>query len=185
MGAAEPVMRVIENAVSGERIVIRRSARETDGALLSFDLYLPPGKHVPASHAHPGQEEVFTVITGAMHFRIGRRHLIARAGDTVRVPSGTSHWFGNRTMQTAHAYVEARPALRLEELFVANEAMECRTVAGRRVPHVTALAAALLDHQPEIRAPLIPAWLVRTILAVPARLGRRRAARRIECAPHS
>ncbi|HEY6470577.1 MAG TPA: cupin domain-containing protein [Candidatus Dormibacteraeota bacterium] len=179
-------MRVIENPVSGERIVIRRSARETDGALLSFDLYLPPGKHVPASHVHPSQEEVFTVITGEMHFRIGRRHLIARAGDSVRVPSRTSHWFGNRSMQTAHAYVEARPALRLEELFVANEAMQCHTLGGRRVPHITALAAALLDYHAEVRAPLIPTWLVRVILAVPARLGRKHAtSRQIECAPHS
>jgi len=39
--------RVIANALTGERIVIRRGAAETDGALLEFDLYLPPGGHVP------------------------------------------------------------------------------------------------------------------------------------------
>jgi mannose-6-phosphate isomerase-like protein (cupin superfamily) len=179
-------MRVIENPVSGERIVIRRSARDTDGALLSFDLFLPPGKHVPAGHAHPGQEEQFTVLAGEMQFRIGGRHLVAGPGDIVRVPQGTSHWFGNRSSETVHAYVEARPALRLEELFVASEAMQCRTVAGRRIPHLTALAAALLDHQSEIRAPLIPMWLFRAMLAVPAWLGRRSSRyRRVACAPPS
>jgi mannose-6-phosphate isomerase-like protein (cupin superfamily) len=180
------VTRVIENPVSGERIIVRRSGQDTDGALLSFDLFLPPGKHVPASHAHPSQEEAFTVITGEMRFRVGRRHFVARPGDTVRVPPGTSHWFGNRSGHTVHAFVEARPALRLEELFIANEAMECRTIAGRRIPHFTALAAALLDYQPEIRAPWIPAWLARAVLAVPARLGRRHPRhQRIACAPHS
>ncbi|MBO0706281.1 MAG: hypothetical protein J2P39_13235, partial [Candidatus Dormibacteraeota bacterium] len=54
--------RVIENPVSGERIVIRRSGAETGGALLAFDLFLPPGAHVPAGHVHPEQEERFTVL---------------------------------------------------------------------------------------------------------------------------
>jgi hypothetical protein len=58
--------RVIENPISGERIVIRESGAQTGGRLLSFDLHLPTGAHVPAGHVHPSQEERFTVVTAAV-----------------------------------------------------------------------------------------------------------------------
>jgi mannose-6-phosphate isomerase-like protein (cupin superfamily) len=179
-------MRVIENPVSGEQIVIRQSASDTDGALLSFDLYLPPGTNVPAAHAHPRQEEAFTVVEGTMRFRVGGRRFVAGPGETVRVPPGTSHWFGNDSMQTVHARVEARPALRLEEFFAANEALPCRTIAGRHIPRLTALADMLLRYQAEVRAPLVPHWLVRAVLALPAWFGRRNPQQpSVACAPHS
>ena len=57
--------RVIDNAVSGERIVIRKSGAQTGGRVLAFDLFLPPGGHVPAGHVHPVQEERFTVVAGS------------------------------------------------------------------------------------------------------------------------
>ena len=76
---------VIDNPTSGERIVIRQSGADTDGRMLAFDLYLPPGGHVPATHAHPVQEERFTVIAGQLHFRIGRDTTLARPGETVVV----------------------------------------------------------------------------------------------------
>jgi hypothetical protein len=56
--------RVIVNPISGERIVIRHSGAETGGELLSFDLYLPPGGHVPASHVHPIQGATWRVTAG-------------------------------------------------------------------------------------------------------------------------
>src|SRR5437588_6297288 len=90
--------RVIDNPISGERIVIRESGAQTGGRLLSFDLFLPPGGHVPARHVHPVQEEQFTVVAGRMRFRLGpfgRRTIQAHPGDTVLVPAGTAHWFGN------------------------------------------------------------------------------------------
>jgi hypothetical protein len=42
------VGRVIHNPISGERIVVRASGTQTDGRLFAFDLFLPPGGHVPA-----------------------------------------------------------------------------------------------------------------------------------------
>ena len=80
--------RVIENPISGERIVVRQTAAETGGQLFVFDLFLPPGAHVPARHAHPIQEEQFTVLSGRMRFRIGGRTILAGPGETVVVPIG-------------------------------------------------------------------------------------------------
>src|SRR5205085_11403110 len=85
--------RVIDNPISGERMVIRESGAQTGGRLLSFDLFLPPGGHVPARHVHPIQVEQFTVVAGRMRFRLGRRTILAHPGDTVLVPAGTAHWF--------------------------------------------------------------------------------------------
>ncbi|HXM58886.1 MAG TPA: cupin domain-containing protein, partial [Candidatus Dormibacteraeota bacterium] len=141
----EPTGRVIHNPVSGERIVIRESGRETGGRLLSFDLFLPPGGHVPARHVHPEQEERFTIVAGRMRFRLGRRTIVARSGESVSVPAGRPHWFGNAGQDVAHARVEVRPALRMEELFEATEAMaRSGRIPGTRLPRLTDLAQVLL-----------------------------------------
>jgi len=169
--------RVIDNPISGERIVIRESGEETGGRLLRFDLYLPPGGHVPATHVHPVQEERFTVVSGRMRFRLGRRTILARPGETVLVPAGRSHWFGNAGEEVAHAHVEVRPALRTEELFAATEAMS-RTgrLPGTRLPRLTDLAVVLLEFQRELAVPTVPAFVVRAALTPLVWLARRRGA---------
>jgi quercetin dioxygenase-like cupin family protein len=167
--------RVIDNPISGERIVIRESGAETGGQLLSFDLFLPPGAHVPARHVHPVQEERFTVVTGRMRFRLGRRTIVATPGDTVLVPAGTAHWFGNVGAGVAHARVEARPALRMEEMFETAAALgRAGHVPGTRLPRLSDLALFLLEFQRELAVPDMPAFLVRALLAPLAWLGRRR-----------
>src|SRR4051794_9505336 len=95
--------RVISNALTGEQIVIRRSASETNGALLEFDLYLPSGGHVPARHVHPEQRERFTILAGELEFDVAGRTFRAAAGESVVVAPGTPHWFGNKGTQQAHA----------------------------------------------------------------------------------
>src|SRR5690242_1084127 len=80
--------RVICNPLSGEQIIIRTSGAETNGQLLIFDLFLPPGKQVPSRHTHPFQEERFTILAGTLHFRLGRRRVLAVPSDTVVVPPG-------------------------------------------------------------------------------------------------
>lgn len=138
--------RVIVNSATGERIVVRTSAADSDGALLAFDLYLPPGGHVPGRHSHPMQEEQFTIVSGELSFRLGGESLTARAGDVVVVPPSTRHWFGNRGPTTAHVFVEVRPALRMEELLAASEAVARRPMLLR----LPALARLLLSFRPEL-----------------------------------
>lgn len=167
--------RVIENPISGERIVIRASGAQTGGQLLSFDLFLPPGGHVPARHVHPVQQERFTVVAGLMRFRLGRRALVAHPGETVVVPVGTAHWFGNAGAGVAHAHVEVRPALRMEELFETTEALGREGhFHGAGLPHLADLARVVLEFQREVAVPNVPAFLVRALLAPLAWLGRRR-----------
>jgi quercetin dioxygenase-like cupin family protein len=167
--------RVIDNPVSGERIVIRESAAETGGRLLSFDLFLPPGAHVPARHVHPVQEERFTLVAGRMRFRLGRDTVLAGPGETVRVPPGTAHWFGNAGDEVAHARVEVRPALRMQEFFESTEAMgRAGHFLGTRLPRLSDLALVLLEFHREVAVPDVPAFLVMVFMAPLAWLGRRR-----------
>jgi quercetin dioxygenase-like cupin family protein len=160
---------VIDNPISGERIVIRTSAADTAGRLLCFDVFLPPGGHVPARHVHPHQVERFTVLAGQLRFRIGRRTVLAGPGDTITVPAGTAHWFGNSSTHVAQARVEVEPALRMEELLEASGAM-----AQDGHVHVTRLARVLLEFQRELAVPDIPAILVRAVLTPLAWVERRR-----------
>jgi hypothetical protein len=44
---------ILENPVSGEKIIFRQTAAETDGELLAFELVLAPGGAVPGAHVHP------------------------------------------------------------------------------------------------------------------------------------
>jgi quercetin dioxygenase-like cupin family protein len=173
--AASP--RVITNPISGEQIVIHTSGAETDGELLVFDLFLPPGKHVPSRHTHPIQEERFTILAGAMRFRLGWRRILATPSDTIVIPPGVAHWFGNAGAEAVHARVEVRPALRTEALFETVATIEAgahRSILYR-VRQLPAFARLLIEFQREVAAPDLAAWLVRPLLAVIARIGQRSA----------
>jgi quercetin dioxygenase-like cupin family protein len=174
--------RVIDNPVSGERIVIRESGAQTNGQRLSFDLFLPPGGHVPAAHAHLVQEERFTVVGGRIRFRLGvfgRHTIVAGPGETVVVPPRVTHWFGNAGSETAVARVTVRPALRTEELFEAIQVMaRAGHLPGTRLPRLADLGPFLLEFQRELAPPNVPSFVIRAVLVVTARLAAARSCAR-------
>jgi quercetin dioxygenase-like cupin family protein len=166
---------VIENPLSGEQITIRRTSADTGGAVLEWELVLAPGGRVPSSHAHPEQEEVFTVLAGQMRFRVGVRRVIANPGDTVRIPPGTVHHFANAASQPARVSVQTSPALSMQELLETAAALaRDQHTAGRRLPRPGDLVLFMRDFEREVRAPYLPAGLVRAVLAPLARLASRR-----------
>lgn len=166
--------RLITNPISGEQIIIRTSGAETNGTLLIFDLFLPPGKHVPSWHTHPIQEERFTILAGTMRFRLGWRSILAAPNATIVVPAGVAHWFGNAGPAMAHARVEVRPALQMEALFATAATMEAEAQhsIGDKVRKLLAIARLLITFRREVAAPSLAAWIVRPVLAVVARLDR-------------
>jgi len=170
-----PCGHVIENPLSGERITIRATAADTGGSVLGWELVLAPGGRVPSSHAHPQQEECFTVLAGQMRFRIGGRRVIADPGDIVRVPSGTVHHFANPGSQPARVAVQTRPALNMQDLLETAAALaQDQHAAARRLPNPLHLALFMHDFEREVRAPYLPAALVRAVTRPLARLARRR-----------
>jgi len=165
----------IVNPLSGEQIVIRRTAAETGGQVLDWELLLAPGGKVPSSHAHPAQQEIFTVLEGLMRFRVGWRRMVLRPGQRVCVPPGTVHHFANAGTEDARVAVESRPALCMEELLETAAAIaQEQHQAGRALPRPIELALFMTDFEREVRAPFLPPAVVRLVMRKLARLARRR-----------
>ncbi len=165
---------VIENPLSGERITILAPGPRADGSVLEWELVLAPGGRVPSSHAHPRQEESFTVLAGQMRFRIAGRRVLAGPGDTVRVPPGTVHHFANAGSEPARVAVQTSPALSMQELLETAAAMaRAQLAAARRLPRPLELALFMRDFEREVRAPYLPAALVGAVIRPLAWLARR------------
>jgi quercetin dioxygenase-like cupin family protein len=177
---------VLENHASGERITFRRTAAETNGALVAIDLELPAGSRVPGGlHIHPLQEERFEVVTGVMRFRMSRRKIVAGPGTVVLVPPGVPHDFASIGDEDALVRVEVRPALKMEQLFETAVALaaEGRTMLNG-IPKPLDLALFVRQFEEEVQAAFPPLWLQRLALTPLAWLARRRGyARRYESGP--
>jgi quercetin dioxygenase-like cupin family protein len=165
----------IHNPVTGERITFRRTAEDTGGKLLEFDLELAADGRVPGAHVHPEQEERFHVVEGTMSFRLGMRTIVAHAGDTVVVPAGRVHRFGNGGDGRARARVEVVPAFDMEDLLSTTaELAHEGNVTRSGMPKPLHLALFVRRFRREVRAPFPPAWVVQVAMAPLAALARRR-----------
>jgi mannose-6-phosphate isomerase-like protein (cupin superfamily) len=166
---------ILDNPVSGERIIFRKTAADTDGELLEIDLELAPDGHVPGKHVHPVQEERFEVLSGTMKFKMGRETVIAEAGEVVTVPAGVSHKFENGGDETAYVRVQVRPALRMEQLFETAVALanEGRTTA-KGMPKPLDLALFVREFADEVQGAFPPAWVQQATMAPLAWVARKR-----------
>jgi mannose-6-phosphate isomerase-like protein (cupin superfamily) len=165
----------LDNPVSGERITFRKTAADTAGELLEIDLELAPDGHVPGKHVHPAQEERFEVLSGTMKFKMGRKTVIAEAGDVVTVPAGVAHKFANGGDETTHVRVQVRPALKMEELFETTVALaeEGRTTS-KGMPKPLDLALFVQEYADEVQGAFPPVWVQRATMAPLARVARKR-----------
>jgi mannose-6-phosphate isomerase-like protein (cupin superfamily) len=163
----------LNNPVSGETITFTRTAAETDGELLAFELVLTPDGKVPGMHVHPAQTECFRVVEGRMRFKLGRETIEAGPGDVVTVPAGARHKFANAGGQVAKAQVEVRPALQMAELLetAVKLAEDGRTLRSG-MPRPMAFAQFVRKFKHEVRGPFPPAWMQQATMAPLARLAR-------------
>jgi quercetin dioxygenase-like cupin family protein len=165
----------IHNPVSGERITFLRTAADTDGELLEFELELTADGRVPGAHVHPVQEERFHVLEGTMKFRLGMRTILAGPGDSVVVPAGRMHRFSNHGDEPARARVEVVPALDMEELLrTTSQLAHEGNVTRSGMPKPLHLALFVKRFRREVRAPFPPAWIVQALMAPLAALARTR-----------
>lgn len=163
----------IENPVTGERIVFRRTARETAGEAVVIEAFVQPGGFVAAAHVHPHQEERFQVLRGTVGFRVGRRRSVAGPGERLAVPPGTPHCFWNEGDDEAHFVCEVRPALRFEQLLETMFALAADGRTNRKgMPSPLRLAVIARHHFDDVRLPFPPAWMQAAGLALAAPLGR-------------
>jgi uncharacterized protein len=82
---------VLENPITGERIVFRQTARETGGRRLVIDHILPPHTGTFAEHVQLNQEECFEILSGTATYRLNGVQSTAHAGEVILVPCGVPH----------------------------------------------------------------------------------------------
>ena len=166
---------IIDNEVSGERIIFNRTAADTNGEYLEIELQLAPDGQVPGMHVHPEQEERFEVLEGRMKFRMGLRTIEAGPGDVVTVPAGKAHKFTNAGDETAVARVTVTPALEMERLFETTaELAEDDRVFKSGMPKPLDLALFVHEFRREVRGPGSPGFIQRATLAPLAAIARMR-----------
>jgi len=163
----------IENPVTGERIVFRKTSRETEGEAVVIETYVQPNGFVAAAHVHPSQEERFEVLAGSVGFRLGREKRIAGPGERITVPAGTPHKFWNAGDGVAHFVCEVRPALHFESLLETMFALAADGKTNRKgMPNPLRLAVIAKAHFETVQLPFPPTILQRIGLALGAPVGR-------------
>ena len=163
----------LRNDVTGETLVFRTTAAETDGASVVVEAFVEPDGAVAAAHVHPAQEERFEILAGEVEFKLGKNTIVAKPGDRILVPAGTPHKFRNVGAETAHFVCEVSPALGFEQLLETMFSLAADGKVNRKgMPNPLRLAVIARHHFGDVRLPFPPAWLQRLGLAMGAPLGR-------------
>ncbi len=169
---------VIENPATGQRLTFLATARDTAGEVFRAEGVFPPGGFAGVEHVHPHQDERFEVLAGRAAFRVDGRERVLEAGETIDVPAGTPHTFGNAGDDEMRVVFEFRPALgstdRFYEVYF-GFAQEGR-VNAKAMPGLLDIAivwASVSEHAVLAKP---PAWVQNTLfraLAPVARLAGR------------
>jgi len=163
----------IENPVTGERLVFRKTSRETGGQAVVIETFVQPNGFVAAAHVHPSQEERFEVLRGSVGFKLGRKKLVAGPGQRITVPADTAHRFWNAGDDEAHFVCEIRPALQFESLIETMFGLATDGLTNRKgMPNPLRLAVIANAHFDTVRLPFPPAAMQRLALAMGAPMGR-------------
>jgi mannose-6-phosphate isomerase-like protein (cupin superfamily) len=107
---------VVENPITGERVIFLETSEGTNGELSRFEYVLPPRFSIP-EHVHPRQEERHEVLSGTLKGRVGGRERDFGKGERVIGPPNVPHAWRNPSKDEELRIVsELRPALHLEAL---------------------------------------------------------------------
>ena len=167
---------ILDNPVSGERIIFRKTAADTDGELLELDLELAPDGHVPGKHVHP-------VAGGAL--RGHQRHHEVQDGPQDRRRRGRRGGHGpGRRARTSSRTAATRPPTcgcrsarrsRWSSCFETAVALanEGRTTS-KGMPKPLDLALFVREYADEVQGAFPPAWVQQATMAPLAWVARKR-----------
>ena len=82
----------IENPVTGERIVFRKTSAETNGEAVVIECFVKPNGAVAKAHVHPSQDERFEMLKGSLALKLDGKELPAgpATGSSFRPARSTS-----------------------------------------------------------------------------------------------
>lgn len=136
--------------LTGERIVFRRTAAETEGRLLEMDDFWTRLGHRAPEHVHPQMQERWEIVSGRAAFLIGGVERTAGVGEVVVAPAGVAHMAWNPTQEPVHLRIQMSPALGWE-LFV--ERLFALAAGGEAEPDPVQMLQLLRDFPREIALP--------------------------------
>jgi quercetin dioxygenase-like cupin family protein/uncharacterized protein YndB with AHSA1/START domain len=105
---------VLDAPSLGVKIEFRRTAEETGGELLEFDVVGRPKGFITQPHVHPGQSERHEVIEGAMRIKTRGVETTLGPGETFETPAGHAHKHVAAGDIPGRVRVQIRPATRTE-----------------------------------------------------------------------
>ena len=163
---------IIEDPITKQRITFLKTARDTDGELLRFEVRMASGGFIHR-HMHPMQQERVEVVSGTMRFRIRGRERSLALGETLVVNPGEAHEVHNESGEDAIFVVEARPALKTERglEIIFGLAKEGKTNRDGRPKNVLQRGIIAYDCMNEVALPGIPLVAQRAMVAPLAALG--------------
>jgi quercetin dioxygenase-like cupin family protein len=164
---------VLDNPATGQRLVFRKTARETGGKFLEVEsVYTRPSSNRPPAHYYPHQEECFEVLSGALRARVGGEDRDLREGDVLVVPPGTTHEMWTEEAGTRMSW-RTYPALNTEAFFdvIWGLARDGKT-DGKGAPDLLQMAVIAREYANEFRLAKPPWPVQRIVFAVLAPVGR-------------
>jgi mannose-6-phosphate isomerase-like protein (cupin superfamily) len=156
----------IVNVRTGQRMVFRATADDSDGRELVIECWSPrhpAGEPHEPVHTHPRQEKRFRMVDGELMVNIDGVTRTMGAGDEVVVPAGVRHSFWNASEAEAHYWQEFRPALRSAEFFSTLFALARESREGRRGTLQLLVSAARFQNEIMVTNP--PPWMQRPMFA--------------------
>ena len=164
---------VLHNPATGERLKFIRTAGETGGEVLEYELEFVPRGFAVRDHLHPHQEERHEVLDGRLGIVVaGRAHELG-SGDVETVPPATQHRIFALQEEPVRARFAIRPALESEQLLETLFALAEAGKVGRRGEPNPLRLAVIFDEFRELGRPPRPSPAVqRALLAPVAALGR-------------
>jgi quercetin dioxygenase-like cupin family protein len=164
---------VLENPITGQRIIFRRTSEDTAGELLEVEsVYTSPSPSRPPAHYHPAQEEIFRILAGELHAVINGRQRVLKKGETLVVVEGTRHemWAEEAGVRVNW---QTRPALKTETFFETIFGLASQGKTNEKgTPNILRAAIIARAYSDEFRL-AGPPWMVQRLLfAVLAPFGR-------------
>jgi quercetin dioxygenase-like cupin family protein len=164
----------IESPPTGARITFLKPARDTNGELLQVDDVMQGGGRVAIEHVHPYIEERFEILSGTVGMSIRGQVRDVGAGETVVIPAGTPHVWGNPHDEEVHLIIEFRPALRMEEWFETFFGLQKDGKVNPKsgLPNPLQWAVISREYEDELYLASPPLWVQRVRFGLLALIGK-------------
>jgi quercetin dioxygenase-like cupin family protein/uncharacterized protein YndB with AHSA1/START domain len=148
---------VLELPQLGMRISFLRTATDTNGELLEYEVQGRPRGLPAQAHVHSLQTESHEVVSGALLVKMGGQNRVLGPGESIEIPAGTAHRHYAAGNGEGRVRVQLRPALRTEELLERLAELSARgAITSTGYPKPGAMADLILDFPNEGRGTQAP-----------------------------